>query len=100
MTLHILNRSAAHPCVADCLALLDPADALLLLEDGVYNAMSGLGRPDPLQQFLHHGGKVYAIAADVAARGLSDKVLMAVELIDYDRFVTLCTEHHPLQSWY
>jgi sulfur relay protein TusB/DsrH len=62
--------------------------------------MSGIAPPDLLQQFLRSGGKLYAIAADVAARGLSDHILLGVELIDYDRFVALCTEHHPIQSWY
>ncbi|MBP6724956.1 MAG: hypothetical protein KA137_08950, partial [Halioglobus sp.] len=41
MTLHTLNASPASAVFADCLRLLAPGDALLLLGDGVYAALEG-----------------------------------------------------------
>jgi tRNA 2-thiouridine synthesizing protein B len=43
--------------------------------------------------------KVYALKADLEARGMADRVLEGVNLVDYGGFVDLVTEHTTCQSW-
>ena len=44
--------------------------------------------------------KIYALKPDLEARGLSfDNVIDGVEIVGYDEFVDLTTEHDSVQSW-
>jgi tRNA 2-thiouridine synthesizing protein B len=43
--------------------------------------------------------KVYALAPDLAARGMADRLIDGVAAIDYDGFVDLVVEHPNNQSW-
>ena len=70
MILHTVNKSPqSHRALASCLQFLNAGEAIVLLEDGVYAGMSGvdhgLGKLD---------GNVYALTADVEARGLSTRM--------------------------
>ena len=72
----------------------------MLLEDGVFGAITSAPDAEQLQQMINSGTKVFAIEADVKARGLADKLLSAIELIDYSSFVQLSIKHRCIQSWY
>ncbi|MCV6613646.1 MAG: sulfurtransferase complex subunit TusB [Cellvibrionaceae bacterium] len=86
-SLHLINRPQG---LADCLAVCTDADAILLLQDGVYALLKGqTGR-----------AKVYALQEDIEARGLSAKVdAEQCELVDYSGFVALCCEHRNSVNW-
>jgi tRNA 2-thiouridine synthesizing protein B len=44
--------------------------------------------------------KIYALKPDLEARGLSlNNVIEGVEIIGYEGFVDLTTEHDSVQSW-
>ncbi len=43
--------------------------------------------------------KVYALRADLEARGMADRVMDGVSLVDYGGFVDLVAEHPNCQSW-
>ena len=43
--------------------------------------------------------KVYALGPDMEARGMADRVMDGVTLVDYGGFVDLVTEHPNCQSW-
>ena len=43
--------------------------------------------------------KVYALTADVEARGVKDRVMDGVELVDYAGFVNLAAKSSQVQSW-
>lgn len=96
MTLHLLSRSPfTSPCLQDCLRLASGNDRLLLLGDGVYAALdAGLS----LQG--HPFAAIYALADDVASRGIPEPLPMAIERIDYERFVSLCCEAERTLSWF
>ena len=50
---------------------------------------------DSLEDF-----KIYALKPDLEARGLSlNNVIEGVEIVGYDQFVDLTTEHDTVQSW-
>ncbi len=43
--------------------------------------------------------KVYALAPDLEARGMGDRVMEGVTTVDYGGFVDLVAEHKNCQSW-
>lgn len=96
--LHIVNKSPLDRNALDtCLATAQPGGALLLIEDGVYAATSGASA-DKLKQAMGRL-KVYALKPDLEARGMADRALEGVTLVDYGGFVDLVTEHATCQSW-
>lgn len=96
--LHIVNKSPLdRPSLDTCLATAQ-GGALLLIEDGVYAATNGNAAAGKLKQAMGQL-KVYALKADLEARGMADRVLDGVNLVDYGGFVDLVTEHATCQSW-
>ena len=43
--------------------------------------------------------KLYALKADLEARGMQNRVMDGVRLVDYGGFVDLVVEHDAVQSW-
>ena len=43
--------------------------------------------------------QVYALKPDVEARGMQNRVMDGVRLVDYGGFVDLVVEHNAVQSW-
>jgi tRNA 2-thiouridine synthesizing protein B len=96
--LHIVNQAPFNrSSLADCLRVCDAQAALILIEDGVYAA-----RADGAwaQRIFAKTDKVYALDADLAARGLTGKIAARVISVDYAGFVQLCCEHTSTHSWY
>jgi tRNA 2-thiouridine synthesizing protein B len=97
--LHIVNKSPSEKTTLDtCLATVQPGAALLLIEDGVYAATRGNRAAAMLRDALATC-KVYALRPDLEARGIADRVLDGVALVDYGGFVDLVTEYPNCQSW-
>lgn len=95
--LHIVNKSPyERNSLESCLRLAKEGSAVLLIEDGVYGATKG-GSVEAKVQGA--GVKVYALAADLQARGIADRVMDGVTVVDYGGFVDLVAEHSNLQSW-
>lgn len=96
MILHTVNKAPDNNCLSSCLRVAAKDDAILLIEDGVYAAVINTAKvPDEL--FRH---KVYALEADIKARGLNGKIAAEAELVDYQGFVTLVEKFDTVQSWY
>lgn len=92
--LHIVNKSPnERNALASCLRVAQAGQALLLIEDGVI-AATGQGLGDAASRL-----KVYALAPDLAARGLAAKLAPGITAIDYAGFVDLVAEHSTSQSW-
>jgi len=90
--LHIINKSPFNsPALSQCLRFVAPQDIILFIEDGVYAAIENNGLPDAIT--------AYALKEDVYARGLADKLLGSIKVIDYAGFVDLTLAHHPIQTW-
>jgi len=101
MILHTLNKAPGTPGCSNCLNLLGTVDgnatspdSLLLLEDGVY-----LGDIANLELIKQLNVKIYAIAADIEARGLTNRYQSEISLVSYIDFVRLVTEHKLTKSW-
>jgi tRNA 2-thiouridine synthesizing protein B len=89
-TLHILNKSPGHPRSAECRHALKPGDALLLTE----SAVLAIATPGD------HGASipVYALAPDVAARGLGQCAGEAIQ-VDFPAMVDLTAQAQNVISW-
>ena len=97
--LHIVNKSPFdRNSLESCLRLASNGSAVLLIEDGVYGATKGSSVETKVQGAMANL-KVYALGADLQARGVADRVLDGVTVVDYGGFVDLVAEHGNLQSW-
>ncbi len=98
MILHTVNKSPLNSaCLSHCLATVDSGDAILLIEDGVYAADR---HQQQLFETLPPAVELFALEADVAARGLTGRLAESVRLIDDGGFVDLSIRYEKMQSWY
>ena len=96
MTLHIFNKSNADQSpLKSMLCALSNADAIILIEDGVYLAQEAL-----FEQFAGYDNAIYALDPDIQARGLQERLSDKVKPVDDNGFVTLCCEHDKTVSWF
>ncbi|MDO6462282.1 sulfurtransferase complex subunit TusB [Granulosicoccaceae sp. 1_MG-2023] len=95
--LHILNRSPHEGgTFARTLSLLQTGDALLLTGDAVIGAAEG--HPQAQELGSLSGVKVYALEADLLARGL--QAGEAIDTVDYSGFVRLTEDYARLRHWH
>ncbi len=97
--LHIVNKSPFDKnSLESCLSCAQDGSAILLYEDGVYAVLKGSAVAEKLQSAMSNI-TVYALEPDVKARGIADKVLDGIKLVDYDGFVDLTCEKETVNSW-
>jgi tRNA 2-thiouridine synthesizing protein B len=97
--LHIVNKSPfERNSLESCLRLAKAGSAVLLIEDGVYGATKGSSVEAKVQGAMANL-EVYALDADLQARGVADRVLDGVTVVDYGGFVDLVAEQSNCQSW-
>jgi tRNA 2-thiouridine synthesizing protein B len=95
--LHTVNKSPfQNSALENCLRLAGDGDVILLLEDGVYAAAAGTAKSSLVEQAVKQH-TVYAIEADIKARGLNN-LIKDVHLASYGDFVDL-VEQHPVHAW-
>jgi tRNA 2-thiouridine synthesizing protein B len=97
--LHTVNKSPfENKALESCLTYARKGSAVLLIEDGVYAAARGTAVSRRIEAAMKDVS-IYALAPDVAARGMQDRVMNGVRLVDYGGFVDLVVEHNAVQSW-
>jgi len=97
--LHIVNKSPYEKtALASCLAHATKGSAVLLIEDAVYAVVKG-GAAEAELKLAMGRVDVYALGPDLEARGVKDRVIDGVKLVDYGGFVDLAAEHRINQSW-
>jgi tRNA 2-thiouridine synthesizing protein B len=95
--LHTVNKSPfQNNALENCLRLAREGDVILLLEDGVYASATGTVKSSLIERAVRRHA-VYAIGADLKARGL-DKLIKEVRIASYGDFVDL-VEKHPVHAW-
>jgi len=99
-TLHTVNKSPFEKnALKSCLGHISSGDTVLMIEDGVFGARKGSAAATMVQAALQNG-KVYALASDLAARGIKPQdVIDGVQLVDYGGFVDLVTHHGRTMAW-
>jgi len=97
--LHTVNKSPTERNVLEsCLKYLKKGSVVLLIEDGVYGALKGSTTTKMVEQALKNF-PVYALYPDIEARGMQDRVIDGIKLVDYSGFVDLVAEHTTVQAW-
>ena len=98
--LHLVNKSPFdRNALESCLRLAEDGSSVLLLEDGVYAAMSKAKYAEALSARMAELN-FYVLGPDVSARGLDDISLIdGISVVDYEGFVDLVVEHKTSQSW-
>ncbi len=96
MILHTLNAAPSSPAFAQCLELAAAQDCILLLGDGVYAALPG---SEASERLGSQPARICVLEADAAAAGLLPR-LGAVEVLDYEGFVTLSEQYPRQMAWY
>lgn len=98
MALHTLNQPPGNTqCLERCLNALADGDALLLIEDGV---LSTLPAHTSLFDAIPANVALYALQADLDARGLNDLKDTRFFVVDDGGFVDLACEQDKVVSWY
>ena len=96
--LHTVNKSPfQNSSLENCLRVAQQGDVILLLEDGVYAASMGTAKSSLIEQAVKRHTVVYAIDADLKARGLAN-LIKEVRVASYGDFVDL-VEQHPIHAW-
>lgn len=100
MMLHIVNKSPFERNTLDsCLRLAKQGSSVLLIEDGIYGALSGTAVSAKVSQALQ-SHKVYVLGPDLLARGMrAEQIIDGIKVVDYAGFVDLVAEHDNVQSW-
>jgi tRNA 2-thiouridine synthesizing protein B len=98
--LHLINKSPFDRNALDsCLRLAKEGSSVLLIEDGVYAAMSKAVWAEAINKRMEELN-FYVLGPDVSARGLSNSPLIkGITVVDYGGFVDLVAEHAVTQSW-
>jgi tRNA 2-thiouridine synthesizing protein B len=101
-SLHIVSTSpTSGTAFADCLRSADQGDTLLLTQDGVYAAMNTAANMMALiQDATARQITIYALLADVDARGLAGRLNTVCHLVDDNGFVELTERHPRILSWF
>ena len=97
MILHTLSASPNSSAFSDCIRLLGEDDALLLLGDGVYCALS---ETVPCGHIVDTGADLYVLKPDATAAGILKLMTDKVTLVDFDEFVALTENYTRQQAWY
>ena len=63
--------------------------SIVLAQDAVYFAIENGPCHTSIRKLIEKGTKLYALATDVSRRGIREKLLSGVELVDYDALVEL-----------
>ncbi len=97
--LHTVNKSPFEKnSLVSCLDHAAKGSAILLIEDGVYGALNGSAVADKVKGAMENT-TVYALGSDLEARGIADKVMDGIKVVDYAGFVDLACENDKVQAW-
>jgi len=99
-TLHTVNKSPfQNQSLISCLGHAKAGDSILMIEDGVYGAMSGSAMSEVVAG-MGANVKLFVLGADVAARGIdAGRVAEGITSVDYEEFVDMAASCDRVQNW-
>lgn len=96
--LHIVNKSPlTSNTLESCLNTATGGD-ILLIEDAVYAATRGNAFEGKLCAAMGRF-TIRVLGPDLEARGLADRIVDGVSMVDYGGFVELTVNNKTCQSW-
>ena len=98
MVLHTVNKNYPDTALLSCLQTAALGSAMLLIENGVYNAVAGSAGAELITVNGTHLD-VYLLLPDVLARGLQDRLLSCCHTITDAEFVALVIQYDKSVTW-
>lgn len=98
MTLHIVNKNYPNSALLSCLQTASLDSALLLIENGVYNAVIGSAGAELITTKGTHLD-ICLLLPDLLARGLPGRLLSCCRTITDGQFVELVIQHEKSVTW-
>lgn len=97
--LHTVNKSTyERDTLEACVRLAAKGGSVLLIEDGVYSAMSGGNKSSVIENAKDLS--FYVLGPDIKARGLSeDRLIDGIKVVDYKGFVELTVSNDSVTAW-
>lgn len=98
--LHTVNKSPFEKnSFESCLRYAKSGSAVLLIEDGIYAALTGTTFEKEVTTAMDELN-FYCLTADMKARGFSPaNIIDGIKLVDYAGFVDLTVEYDKVQAW-
>ena len=98
--LHTVNKSPYQSdALTTCFGLAQPGSAVLLIEDGIYGAMTNT-KFSAAVVIAQQCCAIYVLEPDLQARGFDSGCIMnGIQTIDYDGFVSLVEANPVVQAW-
>ena len=96
--LNIVNKSPLDRNTLQTCLDAGTGGAIALIEDGVYAATKGNAFESKLKA-AQGQYQLYALGPDLEARGVADRVIDGITVVDYAGFVNLVAEKKTCQSW-
>lgn len=97
--LHTVNKSPfERNTLESCLSQSKEGSAILFIEDGIFGALANTKHTEMVKKAME-SRKIYALFPDIEARGMQDRVIDGIKMIDYEGFVDLVIEQNTVQSW-
>jgi len=98
--LHIVNKSPFEKSsFSSCLSHAKKGDSILMIEDATVGAIKDSTFSSQLISALIDKN-VYVLTGDLLARGINqERIIEGIQLVDYEGFVDLTVDNHPIQSW-
>ena len=99
MILHTVNKSPFEKnTLTSCLKHCKAGSSLLLIEDGIFAALSGTTFSNQVTEAMKNIN-VYVLEPDLDARGVQDSLLDGIKKVDYAGYVDLAVEHDTVDAW-
>ena len=98
--LYTVNKSPySARSLRSCLDHLGDEGSLLLMEDGVYGALTKSEFADELTK-LAQAKRLHVLGSDLDARGLkNERLISGIAVVDYEGFVDLAATHSTVIAW-
>ena len=96
MPLHTYTLPPSSDFLRECNILIGSDDALLLMGDGVYNAVRGSRNVTKINNL---SCDVFALIEDCQLAGIQNKITPEVKIVDYAYFVLLSEKHEKHIPW-
>ncbi len=98
--LHTVNKSPFERNNLDsCLGHAQPGDAILLMEDAVFAAMTGTAVAGKIADAAKTF-RVHVLGPDLKARGFdATHVVEGITVVDYGGFVDLAAQNKTVNAW-
>ncbi len=98
--LHTVNKSPFEKnSLESCLRYAKSGSAVLLIEDGIYAALTGTTFEKKVMAAMDEL-EFYCLTADIKARGFSSaNIIEGITWVDYAGFVDLAVEYDKVQAW-